>query len=338
MNRRLFTQTLVGSGVWWSTNEKKRIKPGNYLKAGDRIGLICPASPIQQERIDRSLANLKVLGLEPVLGKFILQQNGYLAGNQTERLADLHDMYRDESIKGIWCIRGGFGCTHLLPDLDYKLIQKNQKILLGFSDVTAFHCALQSKLNQSNLHSPVASSEMTPYTLEQFKKIAFGQSSQLVSIGTCTENDEMFNQGKTVFERYVIHQGQAHGVLWGGNLSLLSALCGTPYIKIDRDFILFIEDIEEAPYRVDRMITQLLQVLPLRLLRGVILGVFEGCEKKPEATTQSLKEVMMDRFSKLSIPVMYGFPFGHIANQCTFPFGAEVIMDTSNFSLTIKLP
>ncbi|MDZ4710091.1 MAG: LD-carboxypeptidase [Saprospiraceae bacterium] len=338
MNRRSFTQTLVGSGLWWTAEESNRTKPIAYLKPGDRIGLICPSGPISQERLERSLSNMDQLGLVPVLGKHIMQQNGYLAGNQNERLEDLHNMYADLTVKAIWCIRGGFGATHLLPYLDYKLIKKHPKVLLGYSDITALHCALSTRLAFSNFHSPVASSEMTPYTLEQLRNIIFGTSGQLVKIGTSQENDDFIGEGKTVFERYVISPGQAHGILWGGNLSLLAALCGTPYLKVNRDFLLFLEDIEEAPYRIDRMITQLLQVLPLHLLKGIVLGVFEGCEKKADTASQTLKEMMIDKFSHLSIPVVYGFPFGHILHQCTLPFGAEAILDTESFSLTVKLP
>jgi len=338
MNRRSFTQALVGSGLWWPAEEITNSKPRAYLRPGDRIGLVCPAGPISQERLDRSLSNLQQLDLIPVQGKSILNQNGYLAGNQSERLADLQGMYTDQTIKGIWCIRGGFGCTHLLPYLDYKLIRRNPKILLGYSDITALHCALWSKLSRLNLHAPVASSEFTPYTLAQLQHILFGHSGQVIRIETSPENDAFYAEGKSVYERYIIRSGQAHGMLWGGNLSLLSALCGTPYIKINRDFLLFIEDIEEAPYRIDRMITQLFQVLPIHLLKGVILGVFEGCEKKEGIASQTLKEVMMERFSQLGIPVLYGFSFGHILHQCTLPFGAEAILDTYNFSLTVKLP
>ena len=338
MNRIPFPQTLVGSGLWWSADEATRTKPVAYLKPGDHIGLICPSGPISQERLDRSLSNMSQLGLVPILGKYIMQQKGYLAGSQNERLEDLHNMYADPAIKAIWCIRGGFGATHLLPHLDYKLIKKNPKVLLGFSDIIALHCALSSRLQLSNFHSPVASSELTPYTVAQLRNIIFGTSGQLVKIGTSPENDDFFVQGKTPFERYVIKSGQAHGILWGGNLSLLAALCGTPYLKVNRDFLLFIEDIEEAPYRIDRMITQLFQVLPLHLIKGVILGVFEGCEKKADTASQTLKELMMEKFSHLSIPVVYGFPFGHILHQCTFPFGAEAILDTDSFSLTVKLP
>lgn len=309
-----------------------------YLKPGDRIGLICPSGPISQERLDCSISNLEQLGLVPVQGINIMKQNGYLAGNQMERLEDLHTMYTDQSIKAIWCIRGGFGATHLLPHLDYKLIRKHPKVLLGFSDITALHCALLTRLSISNFHSPVASSELTPYTLENLRNIIFGSSGQLVKIGTSPDNDDFFIQGKTAYERYVVKPGQAHGILWGGNLSLLAALCGTPYLKVNRDFLLFIEDIEEAPYRIDRMITQLLQVLPLNLLKGIVLGVFEGCEKKAGTASQTLKEMMLEKFSSLAIPVIYGFPFGHILHQCTFPFGAEAILDTDSFSLTVKLP
>ena len=249
------------------------------------------------------------------------------------------DMYRDSSIKAIWCIRGGYGCTHLLPYLDYKLIAAHPKLLIGYSDVTAFHNALYSKLKLNNLHGPVGSSDFTPYTLNLVKKVIFGRSGDSIDIKTCQDNDVEFNtNGKTTFERYVITPGIAEGALIGGNLSLLSALCGTPYFKIKKDTILFIEDIEEAPYRVDRMLTQLLQTIDMDKIKGIVLGVFEGCERKPEKTDQTLKEVMTERLSRLNIPCLYGFPFGHIANQCTLPVGAHARMDTNTFSLQVRLP
>lgn len=338
MNRRSFTQTLLGSGMVYGIGAQSNMKKSRYLRAGDQVGLICPAGPISDERLVRSISNLLNLGLKPIPGNYILNQNGYLAGTRAERLADLHQMYRDEKIRAVWCIRGGFGCTHLLPHLDYDLIQKSNKPLLGYSDVTALHCGLYTRLKSSNLHSPVASSEFTPYTLEHLQKIIFGSSGQVIHIGYSPENDQLFKEGNTVYERYVIREGTGRGVLWGGNLSLLSALSGTPYLKINRDFLLFVEDIEEVPYRIDRMLTQLLQVLPLHRLKGVILGVFEGCERKANTPSQSLKEVMLDLFSGFEVPVLYGFPFGHIKNQCTLPFGAEAVMDTGSFRLTVKLP
>lgn len=339
VNRRSFNQTMLGSGLVATHLASMQKNNSPYLVPGDRVGLICPASPINEDRLKKAVANMESLGLIPVPGKNIMNQNGYLAGKDIERLQDLHDMYRDPSIKAIWCIRGGYGATHLLPYIDYSLIDANPKLLIGYSDITAFHNALFTKLKLHSLHGPVGSSDFTPYTTEQLKKVIFGTAGDWVEVKTCDDNDlEFSTNGKTTFERFVIHPGKGEGILIGGNLSLLSAMCGTPYFKIKRDTILFIEDVEEAPYRIDRMLTQLLQAIDIHHVKGILLGVFEGCERKEPTISFSLKEVMMDRLSRLQIPCMYGFSFGHISNQCTIPFGTKGKMDTDAFTLQFRLP
>ena len=309
-----------------------------YLMPGDKVGLICPASPITQEKLDKAIDNLKSIGLIPVPGRHILDQAGYLAGKDQDRLSDLHEMYRDDTIKAIWCIRGGYGCTHLLPDLDLDLIRTHPKLLIGYSDVTALHLALYTEAGQHNLHGPVASSDFTTYSVDMLRKVIFGSSGQSFQIKPCEENDALSAEGKTTFDRFVINDGQARGHLWGGNLSLLSAMSGTKYLKMKQDTLLFLEDIEESPYRIDRMLTQMFQALPLSKIKGVIVGVCEGCEKKPDSNSFTLREVMMDRIAKLKVPAVYGFPIGHIANQCTLPIGASAILNTSDFSLEVRLP
>ncbi|MEO5582394.1 MAG: LD-carboxypeptidase [Saprospiraceae bacterium] len=339
MNRRSFNQAILGSALILPNTLSMEKSKSSYLLPGDHVGLVCPASPITEERLNKAILNMESLGLVPVRGKNILKQNGYLAGSDQERLQDLYEMYKDPSIKAIWCIRGGYGVTHLLPYMDYKLVGSNPKLLIGYSDITGFHNAFYSILKMTNLHGPMASSDFTPYTVEQLKKVIFGNRGDSIQVRTCDENDiEFTTNGKSVFERYVIHPGQAEGVLVGGNLSLLAAMCGTPYFKIKKHCILFIEDIEEAPYRVDRMITQLLQVMDTTRIKGILLGVFDGCERKDPATSSTLKEMMIERLAPLQIPCAYGFSFGHISNQCTIPLGAHAKMDSKDFSLQFELP
>lgn len=312
-------------------------KKTQYLKPGDRVGLICPAGIINEERIARAIANMQSLGLEPVLGKNILNQSGYLAGKDQERLYDLMSMYKDQSIQAVWCIRGGYGCTRLLPHIDFDIIRSNPKPILGYSDVTAFHHSFTLKAGIPAFHSPVASSEFSPYTLENLKKVILGSPGQTIEIVPSTENDQLYLEGKSLYERYVIQNGVASGRLWGGNLSLLSAMCGTEYLKVKKDILLYIEDIDEAPYRIDRMLTQLFQSIPMDKVKGIVLGVSEGCEKKENAQSYTLKEVLMERVGRLGIPAAYGFSFGHITHQFTIPVGAVATMNTEKFNLMIEL-
>ncbi len=338
MDRRTFNQTVLGSSIMVPSISHLTKKYPPYLQPGDKVGLICPAGLINEERLTKAKTNIESLGLVPVLGKNIMQTHGYLAGKDQHRLEDLHDMYRDDSIRAIWCIRGGFGCTHLLPYLDLELIRSHPKMLLGYSDITAFHNGLYTKLNLHSLHSPVAASDFTQYTVDQLRKVIFGVSGQHIEIGACTDDEHQFVEGKSTFERYVIYPGQSEGLLIGGNLSLLVSLCGTPYFKIKKDSILYLEDIEEAPYRIDRMLTHLFQAIPVDRIKGIVCGVFEGCERKEHTPSLSLKEVILERLSRLQVPAIYGFSFGHISNQCTIPIGAKGTLNTASFSLSLKLP
>lgn len=339
MDRRSFTQSVLGSSLMIINKKPVELrKRAIYLKKGDKIGLICPAGIINEERLDKAMANMETLGLKAISGKYILEQSGYLAGSDQHRLADLHNMYSNSEIAAVWCIRGGYGCTRLLPYVDFDLIKSNPKPMLGYSDITAFHHAINLKAGVHTFHSPVGSSELTPYTLSNLKSVIFGESGNQIEIETSTENDQLFADGKSVYERYIIHPGIATGNLWGGNLSLLAAMAGTEYLKLKKDSILFIEDIEEVPYRIDRMLTQLFQALPMNKIKGIVVGVCEGCEKKDNGPSFTLKEVIMDRISQLQIPALYGFSFGHITNQCTLPFGAVATMDTTTFKLKVTLP
>jgi len=303
------------------------------LKEGDTIGLIAPGSPFSdKEPYQKAIENIESLGFKVKLGKNLYSKYGYLAGRDEERLADLHTMFADDEVAGIWCIRGGYGTSRLLPGIDYKLIKNNPKALIGFSDITALLQAIYQKTGLVGFHGPVAAFDFTEYTIESFKKVLM--SNSLPIIGQSILNDEL-GQRESSYARKVINPGIMAGQIAGGNLSLIAALSGTNYEWDVKDKILLIEDVGEKPYRVDRMLTQLLQNQDLNKAAGILLGVFNNCEAKEKDASLKLMETLEDRLRQLNIPVAYGFSFGHIENQCTLPIGIKARFDTDKFELQL---
>lgn len=333
MHRRTFNK-LIAKGTIMTPllpKEASYKKKNQPLKHGSKIGLITPAGIINEERIIKTKANLDALGLKYFHSDNILLQDGYLAGSDTIRLKELHDMYADESIDGIWCIRGGYGTTRILDYLDFDLIKKNKKPLIGYSDITALLNTIHQNTNSPCFHAPVASSTMTPYTSKHLAPLFGLQSRHTIELSS--ENIEKGKEAE-VFQFKTLTSGSVQGKLVGGNLSLLVSLMGTKHEVKTKNKIVFIEDVGEAPYRIDRMLTQLISAGFFKKAKGIVLGVFAGCHQKEE-NKQSLHEVIVDRIKRLQIPAMYGFSFGHIDNQCTFPIGAKAEIDTDGGTVTL---
>lgn len=332
MNRRhfsekLFTGLALGGltspwSAFYTTDhmKRKKLKP-NHLKKGDTIGLITPGSPIDEEKFQKAINTLEQLGLKAFYTEQIHAKKGYLAGSDSDRLKDLHLMFERKDIKGIWCIRGGYGCTRLLPGIDYALIRKNPKVIIGYSDITALVNAIYKKTGLICFHGPVASSDPTDYTLEQFQQILM------------TRNDRLEIRNAKNHQARIIRPGIAKGKLVGGNLSLLTAITGTGYELSLKNKILFLEDIGEKPYRIDRMLTHLRQACDLNSAAAIMLGIFEDCEGGEDSL--SLDEVLEDRLGDLNIPIIYGMSFGHIQDIMTIPIGAKAQLDTSLQTLNI---
>ncbi len=313
---------------------KKIIKPPR-LKQGDVIGLVTPASPITEKQLNDTVEKMVSLGFDVFYTKNVFAKEGYLAGNDEQRLEDLHTMFSDRAIKGIFCIRGGYGSARLLHKLDYGLIRKNPKPLIGYSDITALHQAIFKNTGMVCFHGPAGTTDFTDYTVGCLQRVLIKplKTTRL----ECVKQNKMVAQGAE--KPYSIRCGTAKGKLVGGNLSLLSSLTGTYYELNMKDCIVFIEEIGEEPYRIDRMLTQLIQSGNLKRANGIVLGVFKNCEthKSYDIKKQlpQLKTVLHDRLYDLRIPVMYGFSFGHIANTCTLPIGIKAKLDTKNFKLTL---
>ncbi len=301
------------------------------LKEGDTIGIIAPASPFPPERIPKTEENMRQLGLNVKWSKNLRKEFGHLAGSDQERIDDIHEMFSDPEVNGIWCIRGGYGCTRIIPHLNYELIRKNPKILVGYSDVTALHHAIHMRTGLICFHGPVGSSTLTPYAIKHLRNTLMSSQSTY-KMHPSPENAKIEKPG---FSPYVITAGKAEGILVGGNLSLLAAMCGTDFQMNLKDKILLIEDVGEDPYRIDRMLTQLLQVYDFEQLAGIALGIFSGCEAEADARSLTLRQTLEDRLGGLKIPIAYGFSFGHIDNQCTLPIGARCRINTNEMSIEI---
>jgi muramoyltetrapeptide carboxypeptidase len=324
MNRRNFSKLSLSAWPMFSFANLSvypnptPVKPPK-LKPGDSIGLISPGSFINDEKLKKAITNLESLGLNVHLSKNIRAQKGFTAGSIKQRVDDIHEMFSKNEIKGIWCARGGYGCAELLPHIDYSLISKNPKILIGFSDITALLHAIHMKTGLITFHGPVASSEFTPFTFEALKNILFNpQPKHTISKAT-----------------YAMRTGKAEGIITGGNLTLLAAAAGTPYIPDFKEKIVILEEIGEKPYRIHRMINQLKQATNLFESAAILMGQFWDCEPGKGELSLSLEDTLRDSFQDFLQPIAYGFPWGHIDNLATTPIGIKALADTENLTLTL---
>ena len=298
------------------------IKP-KRLKSGDLIGLISPASsPHDLTRINKSVEYLEKIGYKVEVGKNVGLVNGYLAGSDKQRLEDLHDMFRNKNVKAVFTLRGGYGSARLLDKIDYTLIKNNPKIFVGYSDINALQMAFYTKCGLITFAGPMAAvdfyDEISPFTEELFWRIVSSDKK----IGRI-ENP---NKEKI----FVLNKGRAEGRLLGGNLSILTSLMGTDYFPKLKDSILYFEEINEPPYRIDRMFNHLRLSKMLKGIRGIILGRFVDCyETDTEKATLTLNEVVLDYFNSVKMPVVYNFKHGHIKDNITLPYGIKCVLNAS---------
>ncbi|MFN5364389.1 MAG: LD-carboxypeptidase [Bacteroidota bacterium] len=299
------------------------------LKAGDRVALIAPGSPPSDEKLALALSNLTSLGFQVREGAHLRKKNGYLAGTDADRLSDLHQAFSDPDIDAVWCARGGYGCARLLPGLDFNVIRDNPKVFIGYSDITALHIAIHQQTGLATFHGPVAVSDLPAVTLDHLSAVVLlGEAPHRIQAA----HDPL---APPHYQPFTIAPGRAEGTLTGGNLALLSALAGTPFAPVFKDKIVFIEDVGEKPYRIDRMITQLLQATDLRKAAGIALGIFDDCDPDPGSPSLTLRETLGLCLGNLGIPVFYGLPFGHIQGQCTLPYGVKAELNADVFSLVM---
>ncbi len=313
----------------------KLIKP-KALQKGDTIGLVTPASPLFEAH--RTLIavqeKLENLGYQVKIGKNVFKKWGYLAGTPEERVEDLHQMFADPQVKAIMAIRGGYGSAQLLPHLNYGLIRKNPKILIGYSDITSLLLGIYAKTGLVTFHGPVAVSTFTDYTRRYFEQILSGASAPL-PIDDAPYEDNLQTSNRI----WCYRQGKARGRLVGGNLTLFQALVGTPYLPSTDGALLFFEEVGEEPYDLDRMLTHLKLAGLFENCAGVIfdkLPSVEPAEFKPAFnSTLSVEEVIENVFKDYRFPVCVGFSLGHIKNKPTMPLGITAELDAGAGKITL---
>lgn len=332
MNRRTFLPQLAAWTIPVPGFERSQAKvqpiKARALQKGDTVGVITPSSSITRDNYEKLLSNLEKLGLNPQYSENMRVKKGFLAGTDEQRIADIHAMFEAPEIKGIICARGGYGAQRLLPGINFNLIQKNPKLFIGYSDITALLLAIYKQTGLICFHGPNGDSEFSDFSLQQFQQLIFENKAGTLAVSDPSLPPEFKDSWK------VIRPGLVHGELIGGNLTLISTLMGTPYEPDFSGKIVFLEDIGESPYRVDRMLTQLLISGKLQKAHGIALGIFTDCEEKADdpdfPDTFSLAEIIQERLGKLNIPAAYGFPFGHIPYNGILPMGIRAVMDTAN--------
>ncbi|MEQ8525568.1 LD-carboxypeptidase [Gracilimonas sp.] len=320
--------SLTGAALGISDSEieaapgsTQKIKP-KALKAGDTLGLVAPASPIYESSVfDEMLTNLQGLGFKLKLGKYVRSQRGYLAGTDQQRADDLMNMFRDPEVDGIMCIRGGWGCNRILPFLDFDVFRNNPKAFCGFSDITSLHMAMFQKSDLITFHGPVGKSKWNKFTTDAFKQIIWkGETPSFEIPPTDTRN-------------FVINPGTIEGKLLGGNLSVLVSMIGSEYLPSFENAVLYLEDIGESVYRIDRMLTQLKLAGILNQISGFVFGKCTDCDAGENSLT--LQQVFDDHIKPLDIPAFYGAMISHEDENITLPVGLSARIDATKKTIHV---
>ncbi|MGM0851182.1 MAG: S66 peptidase family protein [Bacillota bacterium] len=301
------------------------IKPSK-LKKGDTIGVIAPASPPKPEPLKKALSFLEELGLDIKLGKSVHKKYGYLAGYDQERIEDIHMMFKDRDVKAIICACGGYGTGRIVTQLDYNLIGDNPKIFWGYSDITFLHTAIHQLTGLVTFHGPMLSSDIGLSGVHALTKGSFEQLFRSEDI----EYTNKLSMLETVVE------GAASGPVVGGNLTLLVSTLGTPFEVDTKGKILFIEDIDEEPYKVDRMVNQLKMAGKFHDASGIIIGDFKNCVPVKRERSLTLDEVIKEHISSAGKPVLKGFHIGHSSPSIAIPLGSMGRMNTYNQTFIVE--
>jgi muramoyltetrapeptide carboxypeptidase len=319
-----------------SSSPRPLVRPSR-LQPGDTVGLVNPAGATWSTiDVDIVRESFEAMGLKVKVGAHVLDRHGYLAGTDANRAADLNAMFADRTVKGVVCIRGGWGCARLLPLLDFEVIRANPKVLLGYSDITALHHAIHSRTGLVTFHGPVGISEWNAFNVGWLKRVVFGAEA------VTFENDRTFDAAETLVQRQnriaTITPGTARGRLVGGNLTVLSTIIGSGYLADFRDAVLFVEDVGEAPYRIDRMFQQMTLAGLLRQVKAVVWGTCSECDPGEGFGSFTVEDVLMQHLKPLGVPAWHGAMIGHVTKQFTLPFGADVEVDATKGTIRMIEP
>lgn len=307
---------LAATPAWPRTTRKPP-----RLNLGDTVGVVSPASTLETpDQLAQAEHWIRGMGLVPKFGPNAGGQYGYLAGTDEQRAGDLNAAYADPEVKAVFAVRGGWGGARILPLLDWPLIRANPKLLIGYSDVTALHLAFAQRAGYATIHGPNAAGSWRKASWESLWRLAFAADTPI--LGGAAIEEETRRPGRT------ITGGKAVGRLLGGNLTILSTLMGTPWLPELKGAVLFLEDVNEGEYRVDRMFQQLKLADVLDGLAGIVFGQCTSCATTaPDYAGFTLDQLIDHYCAPLGIPAVTGFNIGHIGNQLSLPSGARVELD-----------
>lgn len=333
--RRLLQLFGVAGGMAWfpalGAAQTKVVKPAR-LQPGDRIGLVNPATAaFETMPIEILRESLEALGLEVVLGEHYFDTRGNLAGKDEDRASDINGFFADASVKALLA-RGGWGSARVLPFLDLETIRQNPKVLIGYSDVTALLVGIHARTGLVTFHGPQPRDELSA---EWMRRVLFDAEAPLL------ENPRGITPGLTVQTEHRIQTlrgGKARGPLLGGNLTVLTAIMGSEYLPDWDGAILFLEDVNEAVYRVDRMMTQLRLAGVLDRIAGFVFGRCTDCDSGTSYGSLTLEQVLRDHIEPLGIPAYSGALIGHIPKQWTVPLGIEAELDADRGTIQMLEP
>lgn len=300
---------------------------GKKLKSGNTIGIISPAGPLEKSEIEKGIGFFENLGYRILKGEHIYDRYGYLAGSDKDRAQDLNNMFRNKDVDMILCIRGGYGVNRILPLIDFDVIRKNPKIFIGFSDITSLLNSIYKRTGLITFHGPMLNSDFEPETLCSFM--------EALACGTEPYTIENKENMKGEYLNIDGVPGTAEGRLMGGNLALIASLMGTPWEIDFKDNIIFIEDVGEEPYRIDRMLTTLELSGKLKGAAGFVIGQFTNCSLSHYERSLTLEQVIEDKILSLNKPAIVNFQSGHSYPRLTLPIGAKVKINGGNGNIKV---
>ena len=318
-----------------SAPSRGRLLP-RAINPGDTIGLVSPSAAVDARMtLQITREAMEALGFRVKTAPHYGDRYGHLAGTDAERAGDLNAMFADDTVDGIVCVRGGSGAARLLPLLDYAAIRANPKVLLGYSDITALHNAILAQAGLVTFHGPIGAGSWNPFNVDQFKRLFFERElMQYRNVVTDADDELVPRENRTL----TITGGRARGELVGGNLTVLTALAGSPYLPDFAGKILVLEDVEEAPYRIDRMLTTLKLMGALDVIAGFIFGECTDCTPGSGYGSLTLDQIFDDHIKPLGIPAYRGAMIGHISEQFIVPHGGRVEMDAEAGTFRMLAP
>jgi len=344
MHRRQLLQSAALAGLAGVVSSRSSVSaevpPAPALKPrrlspGDTVVLVSPASATFNS-VDLQIAkeSLEALGFKVRPGEHMLERHGYLAGEDKARADDINKAFADKSVAAVHAIRGGWGSARVLPYLDYDVIRRNPKVLLGYSDITALHMAINGKTGLTTFHGPIGLGRWDAWSVDYYKRVLM--SGERVTFTPKQGLSDRNSLTQTEFRVQTITPGKARGRLLGGNLSVLTAIMGSPYLPDFQDAILFCEDVGENYYRIDRMVTQLKLAGVLGKIKGFVFG---GCSECAPGDGNygalTLEEILNDHVKPLGVPAWQGAMIGHAQPQWTLPEGVQVEIDATAGTITM---